>query len=448
MRDRLVASLCTLLAFASAPPALAQPPLGEVPRTVPARAPAAPISTDEAPTAVEDDAKPDNAGSNDADSPEKPPTELEGQSVEPGEGKVRVAGTPGKAEAPGEVHTVQKGDTLWDLSQKYLGSPWYWPKVWSYNPKIANPHWIYPGSQIRFASEGEEVPSRVDVGNDTPGSVAEAGGPLNPEGEDVVPSSVLEGEDNKVHASGKLVYEPKVGIRYLETGFITKEAVESSGMIVGSFTDSRMLSVPDLVYVNVKRRDDIKVGDRYLVFHRERQLKHPITHQPFGYLTRLLGIAKVEGTPATPLVRMRLMESWGAIERGDLLGPYGEQVRSLVNPRPNDRDLSAYVVSGLLEDAVLMGGRTLIVIDKGREDGVRAGNTFVITRQGDPSASLINPAGIHDLNAPLEDIAGCMAMEVKSRATTCIITHSMLEVLPGDRAVMRAESVKVGAATR
>jgi nucleoid-associated protein YgaU len=48
--------------------------------------------------------------------------------------------------APGEVHTVVKGDTLWDLSQNYLGSPWYWPKVWSYNPEIANPHWIYPGN--------------------------------------------------------------------------------------------------------------------------------------------------------------------------------------------------------------------------------------------------------------------------------------------------------------
>ena len=33
----------------------------------------------------------------------------------------------GKTSAPGEVHTVTKGDTLWDLSQRYLGSPWYWP---------------------------------------------------------------------------------------------------------------------------------------------------------------------------------------------------------------------------------------------------------------------------------------------------------------------------------
>src|SRR5215472_11199049 len=42
----------------------------------------------------------------------------------------RVRTTP-DATAPAEVHSVVKGDTLWDLSQHYLGSPWYWPKVWS-----------------------------------------------------------------------------------------------------------------------------------------------------------------------------------------------------------------------------------------------------------------------------------------------------------------------------
>src|SRR6185312_7029251 len=53
-----------------------------------------------------------------------------------------------------ETHNVVKGDTLWDLSQHYLGNPWYWPKVWSYNPQIANPHWIYPGDKVKFSGQG------------------------------------------------------------------------------------------------------------------------------------------------------------------------------------------------------------------------------------------------------------------------------------------------------
>src|SRR5437868_5407958 len=54
-----------------------------------------------------------------------------------------VPGTP-------EEYTITKGDTLWDLSQKFLNNPWYWPKIWSLNPSIENPHWIYPGNKLRI----------------------------------------------------------------------------------------------------------------------------------------------------------------------------------------------------------------------------------------------------------------------------------------------------------
>ena len=49
----------------------------------------------------------------------------------------------------GQIYKVQKGDTLWAISQKYLGTPWIWPSVWKENEaEIANPHWIYPGDLI------------------------------------------------------------------------------------------------------------------------------------------------------------------------------------------------------------------------------------------------------------------------------------------------------------
>jgi len=46
------------------------------------------------------------------------------------------------------VHTVKKGDTLWDISNKYLKTPWSWPLVWSNNEAITNPHLIYPGDKV------------------------------------------------------------------------------------------------------------------------------------------------------------------------------------------------------------------------------------------------------------------------------------------------------------
>jgi len=52
------------------------------------------------------------------------------------------------AESYPDRYTVQEGDTLWEISGKFLRDPWRWPEVWQGNPQVENPDLIFPGDVL------------------------------------------------------------------------------------------------------------------------------------------------------------------------------------------------------------------------------------------------------------------------------------------------------------
>src|SRR5205823_8378144 len=123
-----------------------------------------------------------------------------------------------------EEYVIQKGDTLWDLSQKFLNNPWYWPKIWSLNPSIENPHWIYPGNKLRLLPGEGGAPAQVQAPPEPGIDATAANAPTEPEitpsetsvnmpatpDLDVAGRNSREGEAsrNTVSVSGKLAFTP------------------------------------------------------------------------------------------------------------------------------------------------------------------------------------------------------------------------------------------------
>lgn len=62
-------------------------------------------------------------------------------------------------------HTIVKGDTLWDISKKYLGNATRWREIWNLNTtrlRSGNPNLIYPGERI-LIKQGTPVQTKTET---------------------------------------------------------------------------------------------------------------------------------------------------------------------------------------------------------------------------------------------------------------------------------------------
>ena len=74
-----------------------------------------------------------------------------------------------------QQYVVRKGDTLWDISAKFLTKPWRWPELWEINKHIENPHLIYPGDLLRVVDDGGKQYLELVRGGGVPQDGAMAG---------------------------------------------------------------------------------------------------------------------------------------------------------------------------------------------------------------------------------------------------------------------------------
>jgi hypothetical protein len=349
-------------------------------------------------------------------------------------GSITLGDDSGNGKAWGLVpptHTVRKGDTLWDICDHYFNNPWQWPRVWSYNPDILNPHWIYPGELIHLKKEG--------------------GGALNLSSDVGVPTGTI--------LKPKLVKPGTVFLR--DQGFVYDDKTEDTGEIVGSPEDRMLLTTFNKVYVRVTK-DQAKTlfpGDSLTVFHQARAIK--VNGNDAGKVVQILGTVRVDKIDKdTNLVEGTIVEALDVIERGARVGPIERRI-DIVPPTTNQIDLRGQILASVWP-TILYGANQVVLIDKGEKQGVKVGNRIFVVRKGDAwrkglSASGELAASSVTLNTdstatvekkasntpedapdyPEEVIAEVRVLRVRDDTSTCIVTSSQREMEPGDTWVMK-----------
>ncbi|HEY0840740.1 MAG TPA: LysM peptidoglycan-binding domain-containing protein [Vulgatibacter sp.] len=323
--------------------------------------------------------------------------------------------------APGRKHVVEKGDTLWDLSEKYLGSPWYWPKVWSHNPQIENPHWIYPGEEIRLGA-GEAPKTEV----------AEAA-PSDPSPLDGEPM-----EEDEVSVAGQIGFHGPGTIRVPAVGFATMEDLGRSGIVARSFEEKEMLHEGDKVYLDLVRRGGARTGDRLVIFREDREVRNPETGEHLGSMVRILGWVRILSADrkeryATGVIVQSNVE----IERGDKVGPGGVALSRRVERTAATRSVSGTIAATLGDEVAELAQGHFVILDRGSHHGLERGNALAVIRATDG----LEDDGLSprfDADMPVENIGEVVVVDARERTSVALVVRSLRELRRGDRVQLRA----------
>jgi hypothetical protein len=172
------------------------------------------------------------------------------------------------------------------------------------------------------------------------------------------------------------------------------------------------------------------------VYRTEGPLVHPVSGQPFGYKTLILGTARVTAVDPAKASSLVITYVNDGIERGDYLGPATDHALKPIFVRPNRGSVDALVLG--VQPAILTGAAefNVVYIDKGRAEGVEAGNTFSVVRSGDPYFEPINRP-LNDPKLPREVIGNLVVFDAQEHASSAYVQRSILEILVGDRVEMR-----------
>ena len=265
-------------------------------------------------------------------------------------------------------YVVKKGDTLWDISKRFLHDPWMWPEVWHINPKIRNPHLIYPGDVITLYYGADGKPYITLEG---------AGGiPMSKPGIKTVKLSPKIRSESLERAIPTI---PREAIApFLKTArIVTKEDLEKAPYIVSSFEEHLISGAGYKIYArNIK---DQKIG-AYHVVRPGDVYRDPVTEKILGYEAEDVADAHVlrTGDPAT----LRVKEARKEVLNGDLLLPFEQRnLEFQFFPRAPSRQVEGQIIS-VFQGVSMIGQFNVVVLNRGKQDGLEPGHVLAVHQKG------------------------------------------------------------------
>lgn len=303
----------------------------------------------------------------------------------------------------GRIHTVASGDTLWDISDAYLGTPWVWPSIWDDNPKVPNPHRIFPGDKLWISPTAmrrvtdEEAQRLLD--GELPASFDDAmPGPLG------------------------TITVPTIDA----VGFVSAEMLAASGAILGSPRADRWYSAEMVVYLSLGE-GQVEKGDRFTVVRAEEEVVDPETDRSMGLFVDRLGwveVTAVHAESSEAVIRSSARE----MQIGDRILPRVEPSRE-VTVRSASPPVEGQVTF-LPDIRTINAGLDVVFLNRGSEHGLLVGSPLEVFRSSGSAEDA--ETGMQRM-LPDDVVASLVVVSAEPTSALAVVTHAREEIARGDQ---------------
>jgi hypothetical protein len=273
---------------------------------------------------------------------------------------ISVLSFPHPASAEKMTHTVIKGDTLWDICERYYGDSGLWPKLWEMNSFITNPHLLIPGDVITLYEMSELLAQK----------------------EKTVPEAAKEEEPAPI-----MGVDIHGIINTNKIGFYSSEKIDTWGTLFASANTNIILSKYDTVYVIFENDKKINIGDEFSIGKISQRIIHPVTKKKSGYVYDVSGKLVIEKKAGLTIkegvlrdkenvYEAKITEAHIPINIDDSILPV-RNIPTCILPESNSENILANIVAAE-QNRTLITQYNVIYLDKGSNDGIKKGNIFDI----------------------------------------------------------------------
>jgi len=319
-----------------------------------------------------------------------------------------------------ESYVIQRGDTLWDLANKWLGDPHLWPQVWDQNRYILDSHWIYPGDPLAVPGKPNVVPP------EGPTPSAEAQPPTGDQGAETAAAAQNDRGTPAVSPATPAMIQLADEHDLYCSGWVESDRQPSTLAIEGAELEKALQAGGDIVFLNQGRNQGIASGAEFLVVRPDHKVVHPATKERLGTYMQRMGHVRVLCTQENTATAV-VLGSCEDVRAGDELLPWKELPGPMLERIPPfDRCMEpsglaqGWVVDGGADELISVAGGNVIATDLGSAAGVRPGSLLTIFRDNGELPRLV--------------LGQAVVLTVDGATSTVKVLHSSREVRRGDRA--------------